>query len=241
MHRAEAGRVEVHRDEVHGPGPGERRALVVIGHGVTSDKDRPWSEALSSALAERGVPSLRIAFSGNGESEGRFEDATITKEAADLGAVLDALEPTGPRLHYVGHSMGGAVGLVRAAMDGRLRSLVSLAAVTHTGEFVRRMFGHLQPGEPMLGKPHCPWSPALGSDLEAIHTLAGATPLAPIPWLAVHGTADDVVPVEHSRDLARASQGRCTLIELEGVDHSFTGPGLGALVEAVVPWLELVL
>ena len=87
--------------------------LVVIGHGVTSDRDRPWSEALSTALAAEGIASIRIAFAGNGESEGRFEAATITKEVADLGAVLGSFPDR--RLHYVGHSMGGAVGLVRAS------------------------------------------------------------------------------------------------------------------------------
>lgn len=74
------------------PGADDARELVVIGHGVTSDKDRPWSEALSAALQVAGIASLRIAFSGNGQSDGHFEEATITKEVADLGCVVDSLE-----------------------------------------------------------------------------------------------------------------------------------------------------
>ena len=38
-----------------------------------------------------GIPALRFSFSGNGGSEGRFEDSCITKEVEDLGAVIDAL------------------------------------------------------------------------------------------------------------------------------------------------------
>ena len=65
--------------------------LVVIGHGVTGNKDRPFVVALAESLANDGIPVLRFSFSGNGESEGRFVDSTITKEVADLGSVLDAV------------------------------------------------------------------------------------------------------------------------------------------------------
>ena len=96
-----------------------RSDLVVIGHGLTSDKERPWSERLSADLAAAGVASLRLAFSGNGNSEGRFEDSNITKELDDLGAVLDHFADS--RIAYVGHSMGAAVGVLRAAADPRIR------------------------------------------------------------------------------------------------------------------------
>ncbi len=217
------------------PGPGDSRDIVVMGHGVTSDKDRPWSCALSTALASAGVASLRVAFSGNGASQGSFAASTITKAVGDLGSVLDALE--GWNVSYVGHSMGGATGVIRAARDTRIRALVSLAAVTHSAEFVERMFGDLQPGDPMLGKEHCPFSLALREDLIGIGSTTGCAQSITVPWLLVHGTADDIVPIEHSRDLQVAARGRTELTELEGVDHAFTGDGLEQLVHAVVPWL----
>ena len=217
------------------PGAPERRDLFVLGHGVTSDKDRPWSEGIAAALESAGVASLRIAFSGNGASEGKFVDSTITKEALDLGSVLDAFPEW--RIGYVGHSMGGAVGLLRASEDRRIKSLVSLAAVTHTAEFVQRMFGHLTHGDFMLEKPHCPYGPALESDLMALGSLADKAESIRVPWLIVHGSDDDVVPPQHSRDLHAAAPTRSELVELAGVDHSFTGVGLPRMIELVVPWL----
>ena len=211
------------------------REIVVMGHGVTSDKDRPWSCALSEALASAGVASLRVAFSGNGASQGSFADSTITKAVGDLGSVLDALE--GWNVSYVGHSMGGATGVIRAARDTRIRALVSLAAVTHTGEFVERMFGDLQPGDPMLGKEHCPFSLALREDLIGIGSTVSCGQAITSPWLLVHGSADDIVPAEHSRDSHAASEGGSELVVLEGVDHSFSGAGLDQLVQTVAPWL----
>ena len=216
-------------------GDPDRRELVVLGHGVTSDRDRPWSRALSRALAKAGIASMRIAFAGNGESEGRFEDATITKEVLDLSAVLDALPDR--RVAYVGHSMGGAVGLLCAAADDRIHALVSLAAITHTAEFAQRMFGHLQPGELMLDKPHCPLGADFMADLESIGSLVGTAPEVRVPWLLVHGTEDDVVPVQHSRDAHAAAAGRSQLVELPGAGHSFTGESRARMVAVVAPWL----
>lgn len=217
------------------PGHQDRRDLVVLGHGLTSDKDRPWSEGLAAALARGGVSSLRIAFSGNGESEGSFLDSNITKEVADLGAVLDALGDW--RVSYAGHSMGGAVGLLRACTDDRIHALVSLAAVTHAEEFVRRMFRDLPFGEPMLDKPQCPYGQALEADLVGLGSLAGRAVEVAVPWLVVHGSADDVVPLQHSLDLHAAAPERSSLVVLEGADHSFDGDGLQRMIDSATPWL----
>ncbi|MFK7911083.1 MAG: alpha/beta hydrolase, partial [Akkermansiaceae bacterium] len=50
--------------------------LVILGHGVTGDKDRPLIFWLARALQEKGYPALRMSFSGNGDSEGAFEKST---------------------------------------------------------------------------------------------------------------------------------------------------------------------
>ena len=100
--------------------------LVVLGHGVTANKDRPFLVALAEQVSARGHHVLRISFSGNGASEGLFADSTVSKEVADLGSVLDTI-PAGLSVTYVGHSMGGAVGVLRAAQDDRIHALVSLA------------------------------------------------------------------------------------------------------------------
>ena len=100
--------------------------VVIIGHGVTGNKDRPLVVALAEGLVASGMSVLRFSFSGNGDSEGRFVDSTITKELSDLSAVIDALEAEGKRVIYAGHSMGGAVGVSVAAVDKRIQALICL-------------------------------------------------------------------------------------------------------------------
>ena len=106
------------------PGTRDDR-LVLLGHGVTGDKDRPLVVAVAEGLAAKGWPCLRISFAGNGNSEGDFREATISKESEDLQDVITQL-PSGLRLGYVGHSMGGAVGVLTASRDPRIEGLPPL-------------------------------------------------------------------------------------------------------------------
>jgi uncharacterized protein len=220
------------------PRTGPPRALVVLAHGVTAHKDRPWLVTLADALADAGLPSLRVSFAGNGASEGRFQEAVPSKEVGDLGCVLDALERWGVEsIGYAGHSMGGAVGVLRAASDPRIACLVSLAGMVHVDAFFQRHFAHLPPGAPMLGKPECPWSPALADDAARIGSVTEQAAAIHVPWLLVHGDADELVPYQDARDAAAAAGGRPELVTLPGVDHRFTG-AMPQVVDAVVPWLR---
>jgi alpha/beta superfamily hydrolase len=218
-------------------GASARAAIVVIGHGVTSHLDRPWLVALGEALAAHGIAALRFSFAGNGRSEGRFEEATLTKEVEDLGAVIDAVEEAeGGRIAYAGHSMGAAIGVLRAAEDRRIAALVSLAGMVHVDAFFRRHFGALAPGEPMLGKAGCPWTEALAEDAARIGSLTALAARIDVPWRLVHGDADEMVPLADSLDAVAAAGGRPELVTLRGADHRFTG-SIPALLAATVPWL----
>lgn len=215
------------------------RAVVVIGHGVTSHWDRPWQTQLAEALASAGLASVLVSFAGNGNSEGRFEDVTPSKEAADLGSVLDALQAWRvARLAYAGHSMGGAVGVLRAASDDRVTALVSLAGMFHVHAFMQRTFGHLVPGEGlMLDKPGCVWNRTLEADAARLGSLHAQAAAVRIPWLLVHGKADELVPFDDAVDARAAAAGRPDLVDLPGVDHRFTD-AIPDLCAAVVPWLS---
>ena len=211
-----------------------RPDVVVIVHGVTSQRDRPWARDLAAALTAREIAVVQFSFSGNGASEGRFEDATPTKEVEDLGSILDAF--AGWRVACIGHSMGSAVGLLRAGSDPRIAVLVSLAGMVHVHRFMQRHFGHLRRGDAMLGKPECPWNRNLEEDARRIGSLTDVARGIRIPWLLVHGTADELVPLQDSIDARAAAGGRPELTAIEGADHRFTGAH-PALLQAVVPWI----
>ncbi len=221
---------------------GESPFTVIIGHGVTANKDRPFVAALANGLAMAGIPTLRFSFSGNGDSEGRFEDSCITKEIEDLGSVIDAVHGQGRRIAYIGHSMGGAVGVKRTVEDSRIELLVSLAGMVHTKKFAEVEFGEETPGEGLMwGKEECPLSQSFVDDMNSIGTVIGLGASVKVPWLLIHGTVDDVVPIEESRELYQLANEPKDLVEIENCDHVFDpetdADSLPTMVRAVSAWL----
>lgn len=216
-----------------------RESLMILGHGLTGNMDRPLLVALAEGLSQRGWPCLRISFSGNGDSEGRFEESNITKQVGDLQAVLGSV-PDYVRIAYAGHSMGAAVGVLTAPTDLRIRGLVSLAGMTHTGDFARREFGALVPGQDCLWEDEdFPLSAALMDDLTAIGSTLEAAAKVMQPWLLIHGTEDDVVPLQDSRDAHAAANCVKRLVEIPAAGHVFDEASYPVIVDAVDAWLGM--
>lgn len=224
-------------DYTYHHGDKDSKNLVVIGHGVTGNKDRPFVVALAEGLAKAGISAVRISFSGNGSSGGQFTSSTISKEVSDLGAVLDMVADR--RVAYVGHSMGGAVGVIRAAQDARIKALVSLAGMVHTKAFAEREFGMVKPGEGfMWDDPNCPLSQTYMDDMAKISSVVELGARIKVPWLLVHGTEDDVVPVQDSLDIFQKANEPKEVVQIPGANHVFAGAHTGPMVEKVVSWLK---
>lgn len=224
-------------DHTFHQGDANSKHLVILGHGVTGNKDRPFLVTLANALAAAGLNVLRISFAGNGASGGQFTAATISKEVADLGSVLDAC--AGWSVCYVGHSMGGAVGVLRASQDARIRCLVSLAGMVRTAAFAQREFGMVKPGAGfMWDDEQCPLSQAYMDDLTQIGTVLDAAPKIKVPWLLVHGTEDDVVPIQDSKDILIRAGSDVKFVPLQGSNHVFAGDFTAPMVETVVAWVK---
>src|ERR1051325_4023999 len=216
-------------------GKKESDTIVVLGHGVTGNKDRPFVVTLAEELAKAGFSTLRFSFSGNGASGGRFADSNISKEVEDLGSVLDNLGNA--RIGYIGHSMGGAVGVLRAARDPRIKFLVSLAGMVSTKAFAEREFGMVRPGEGfMWDDSNCPLSQAFMDDLRKIGSVIGEAPKIKIPWLLIHGVEDDVVPISDSREIFAKANPPKELKEIQGANHVFAGDATAKMMEMGQAW-----
>lgn len=227
-------------DYTESAGDKYENTVVVIGHGVTGNKDRPFLVALGEGLADRGMTNIRISFTGNGDSEGRFEDCHISKEVEDLGSVLDQLGDR--RVIYIGHSMGGAVGVIRASQDNRIKALVSVAGMVHTKQFAEIEFGGEEPGKGFMWEEEsCPLSQAFMDDLRTIKSLESKGSEISVPWLLIHGTEDDVVPIGDSEDILRNAGENADLIKVRGANHVFAEPHTAELVKHVGDWLERIL
>ncbi len=218
------------------PGDIGRKEVVVIGHDLTANKDQDCLRAIAEGLSIVGLPALRLSFSGNGASEGEFVAATVSKATADLGAVFDALD--GFRIAYVGHGLGAAAGVLRVCSDTRVLLLVSLAGMVHTRGFADRHFGHLVAGGGfMWDRADAPLSSAFVEDMNSIGTLVDRAVDVAMPWLMVHGDADEVVPLEEGEQMFAAANEPKEFRVIPNADHGFRGEAMVATVKLVCSWL----
>jgi pimeloyl-ACP methyl ester carboxylesterase len=213
-------------------------AMIVIGHGVTGNKDRPLLVAIAEGLSRKGWPSIRFSFSGNGESEGEFEDSCITKEVDDLWSIMKMV-PQEKRIAYIGHSMGAAVGVKTAASGMTIQCLISLAGMVDTAGFLEREFGDLVPDKGLMwGQPECPFSTTYAEDMKEIGSMLPEASRSMVPWLLIHGVEDDVVPIEDSRQVFEVARCDKKLIEIPGAGHSFDAETYGLIVDSIDCWLR---
>ncbi len=218
--------------------PGDREDfLVILGHGVTGNMDRPLIVHLANQLSTNGWPSLRFSFAGNGNSEGEFSDSTITKEVDDLRCLIES-HGKGRRLIYIGHSMGGAVGVIAASKKDTFDGLVSLAGMVDTTKFCETEFGEVTPDEGfMWDDEECPLSQAYVDDLHAIGDTIASARKVRNPWLLLHGSEDDVVPLQDSQTAYGVSEADAELVVIDGADHVFTDH-LEPMSDEVLRWLQ---
>jgi fermentation-respiration switch protein FrsA (DUF1100 family) len=187
---------------------------------------------------EAGWAGLTFTFRGTGPSEGDF---SIEGWLADVRAAVDALHArtdlTG--VWIAGFRLGGTLAIVTAADDARVRGIATFAAPASLQTWVRdpqwflgyaRRTGVLRtvdyPSDPAA------WIRAIAN----LDPIEAAKRVRPRPWLLVHGSADDVVPVEDARLLLDAGG--------EAVDLRIVANGAHRLrhdpraIAALLGWLD---
>ena len=135
-----------------------------------------------------------------------------------MRAAVDALDArtdvTG--VWIAGFRLGGTLAIVTAAGDDRVRGIATFAAPASLRTWVREPGWFLEYARRtgVLRTEGYPTDPDAW-----IHAIANLDPVdaarhvGPRPWLLVHGSADDVVPVEDARELADAA-GDCVELRI---------------------------
>ncbi len=121
---------------------------VVWCGGFLSDMRGTKAEALAEWGARTGRQVVRFDYSGHGESEGDFEEGTISRWAEDALAVFDR-ETAGPQI-IVGSSMGGWIALLLAralAARGEVGRLAALVLIAPAPDFTEELMWKAMPDD----------------------------------------------------------------------------------------------
>ena len=215
-----------------GPSGNASVPVAVLCHGFATTKESQTYLRLEKALNEKGIASFRFDFFGHGESEGKFEDVTISEAVDDALHVVAFVKSRGfSKIALFGSSFGGMAALLAASQNPGLFALALKSPVSdYLGKIAAeedgvnvkewKKAGFIMHESSRLGKARLNYS--FYEDAEKVSGFEAAKKIK-VPTLIVHGNQDKVVPVEQSRKTASLISG-CRLKEIEGADHKYSKP-----------------
>jgi dienelactone hydrolase len=229
--------------DVRAGGRDSPRPAVICVHGFKGFKDWGMWPPLCERVARAGLSAISLNLSGSGVDDNgifafpeRFGHNTFSAELEDVRRVVGALYAgelaTSPpsSLGLLGHSRGGGISILHAARDARVRALVTWAAISTVERWQpvekRRWretgvndIRNARTGEVL------PLYPDVLDDLErnavALDIEVAAERIS-VPWLLVHGTADESVSFVEAERLATAgTRPRIRFLPVEAAGHTF--------------------
>jgi acetyl esterase/lipase len=192
--------------------PASRSAIVIHGGYWRPAIDLTHASHLCSALAHTGVTTASLEYRRAGQTgggwPGTFEDIVAGFHAvrSHLGMKRDPV--------VLGHSAGGQLALRLAADEHQIAGVVALAPVVCLSRAAHENLGNGAVAAFLGGSPE---------RVPAVYEAADPSRhSSPVTRVLLHGTLDDVVPIEISRAFVAARKsdpGGVKLIEIPGADH----------------------
>jgi pimeloyl-ACP methyl ester carboxylesterase len=218
-------------------GAPERCPLCIVQHGLTGHMEEEHILAVSAALREVGVATLRVEMYGHGKSGGSFGKHTLLKWVDNMLDVVDYAKglPFVTDLYLCGHSQGGLLTMLIAALrPDDLAAIMPLSPAiiivdsARNGELFGMTFDpqhipdRIYLGDPRLAEGGTETPSFCGDYFRVAQHIHVGEAIAAYhgPVLLVHGTDDMAVPVSYSKDAAKKYE-NAQLVLLEGDDHNY--------------------
>lgn len=211
------------------------KGLAFVMHGLSGNKEQPHIVTMAEAFNEKGYTVVRFDTTNTfGESDGQYEDATVTNYYEDLEDVINWSKTQKwyqDQFILVGHSLGGiCVALYAEKFPEKIKALAPISTVVsgkisgeaHGKEILDKWekTGWLE--EASAGRPglvkRLKWSHYL--DRLKYDLLPRADKLT-MPVLMAVGENDDKTPLKHQKILFDKLPGKKELHIIKNAPHSF--------------------
>ena len=223
----------------------DKLPLCVIIHGFTGYKEERHIVAVSQAMNEIGIATLRVDMYGHGQSDGEFRNHTLYKWLTQALYVIDYARSLDfvTDLYLCGHSQGGLTAILAAAMkQDIIDALIPLSPAVMIPEQARAgtLLGVTFDPKHVPAELHAWDGRSLdGNYIRVAQTIDVDTAISQYtgPVLIVHGTQDEAVPLDCARQAA-ARFAHCEMKIIPGDTHCYDHH-LETVTDFVKTWLLL--
>ena len=231
---------------LHEPAASSGPSTVLLTHCFTCSKDYRIIVNIARRLSSNGFRVLRFDFAGSGESQGEFEESTLATNVSDLVAAAEWL--AGRDLEasaLLGHSLGGIAGILAAHLLPEVKAvgvIASPSSSTHLLELLPSLqsqeFYDRGSSDVTIGGRRVRITREFVDDLKR-HSLEESTAGLNRPFLVVHGTNDQTVPIAEGERLFGFARQPKSFFSVPGSDHLFSRPEHARVAgQAISTWLE---
>lgn len=203
--------------------------FLIICHGFRGTKENGGRIFdFAKRLNALGFAVLSFDFSGSGNSDGEFDDVTLSRQVEDLKSVMDYVYGKYQLpLILLGRSFGGSTVLAGAAGDKRVAGYVFWSTPIRLEETFNAILGEdrerIEAGESVRVRDDAgvyQIKPALFNDFAEHRMDEYMNGIKNHPVLIVHGLADEVVDPANAREL-HSELANAELVLVENADHKF--------------------
>lgn len=204
------------------------KSIVIVCHGLSGSKEgRGKALEMGKELTQRRWSVLLFDFTGVGESEGIYEEITLTRQIDDLKCAVDWCVGKGfTRVIAQGRSFGGTTAICQTSVDKRVQGVSTWSAPARMDKLILRGLNSADEinGDLIIGQDPQAIHPKkdLLFDLRKYDLALLSSMIAPRPLLVVQGTADLVVPPTEATAIYNAAGWPKKLVFIEGANHEYT-------------------
>lgn len=216
---------------ISNPSEDKDKPIIVLCHGFSSSKDSNSYKLFEEKFNSKGVSTLRFDFYGHGESDGKFEDITVSESVDDALSAIKYLQDQGyQKISLIGSSFGGQAALLVAA---KKPGIFALGLRCPVGNYMGKLIAKYEESDVNEWKEQGHITYTTGGDDRQLklnysfyedalkHDGYEEAKKITVPTIIVHGEKDTIVPIKQSITVCNNIPG-CRLVKFPESGHRFS-------------------
>jgi uncharacterized protein len=228
------------------PSGNKSNPIIILAHGFTTSKNSTGIKLLAEKLDNKGISSFRFDFFGHGESEGKFENITVSEGVEDILSAITYVKKQGyKKIGLVGSSFGGICSTLAASKSPELfvlalKSPVSdYPAIDEIKKMQKKGIAEWKKHNYIIynKEKNLKLNYSFYEDISKLDVYKNAANIN-IPTIIIHGDKDEEVSVKQSYELVKIIK-TSKLLVIKGADHRYTANNdLDLIIDLISQFIE---